>query len=117
MIATTATLRTPEARWLQPDAVVWVDERHAIVARADAEGIATTEIRRIGQPEARYLAHVVHEIGGHEHVMVVGPQIIRLALERAYVAMSHRPDRLISVPPTAQVAGEDILGRLERLAA
>lgn len=100
-----------------PDAVVWVDERHAIVACADVEGIATTEIRRVGQQELRYLARVVHELGEHQHVMVVGPQPIRLALEREYVAISHRPDRLIAVPPTARAAGADILDRLERLAA
>jgi hypothetical protein len=117
MIATTATQPTPAASTPQPDAVVWVDEQHAIVARADDGGIATTEVRRFGQPETRFLANVVHEIIGREHVMIVGPQPIRIALERAFVAISHRPDRLIAVPRTANAAGAEILDRLERLAA
>ena len=117
MIASSGTEPTPATEEVRPDAVVWVDERHAIVARSDEGGIATTEIRRIGQSESRYLAHVVHEIGGREHVMIVGPQPLRLALERAYVAVSHRPDRLIAVPTAARDAGSTILERMERLAA
>lgn len=117
MIATETTRRAPATGELRPDAVVWVDERHAILARSDGGGIATTEIRRVNQPEGRFLARVVHEIGDREHVMIVGPQPIRLALEREYVAISHRPDRLIPVPPKARGAGAEILARIERLAA
>jgi hypothetical protein len=111
------TARTPATGDLRPDAVVWVDERHALVARSDDGGIATTEIRRVGQAETRFLARVVHEIGDREHVMIVGQHPIRLALEREYVAISHRPDRLIAAPPAARTAGAEILDRFERLAA
>jgi hypothetical protein len=107
----------PAPSELRPDAVVWIDERHAIVARADIEGIATTEVRRVGQPEIRYLARVVHELRDREHVMIVGPQPIKLALEREYVAISHRPDRLLAPPPAARRGGPEILERMERLAA
>ena len=117
MITQEGTGRAPVTGDVRPDAVVWVDERHAIVARTDDGGIATTEIRRVGQAETRYLARVVHEIGDREHVMIVGPYPIRLALEREYVAISHRPDRLIPVPSAARGAGGEILDRLERLAA
>jgi hypothetical protein len=102
---------------MRPDAVVWVDDRHAFVARSDGGGIATTEIRRVGQPEARYLARVVHEIGDREHVMIVGAYPVKLALEREYVSISHRPDRIIPAPPAAQSSGAEILDRIERLAA
>ena len=89
----------------RPDSVVWIDERRAIVAQCDpAGGISTVEIRRLHQPESRYLGHVVHEIGGHERVMLVGPQPIRLALERRFVAVGHHPDRLMATPPPAQYA-------------
>ena len=108
--------RTPIAE-VRPDAVVWVDERHAIVARADIEGIATTEIRRVGQAEARYLARVVHELGEREHVMIVGAPPIRLGLEREYVSITHRPDRLLAPPPAARGGEGAILERMERLAA
>lgn len=109
-------IRTPTAE-VRPDAVVWVDERHAIVARADVEGIATTEIRRVGQAEVRYLARVVHELGDRQHVLIVGAQPMRVGLEREYVSITHRPDRLIAAPPAARGGGAAILERMERLAA
>lgn len=107
--------KTPQQR---PDAVVWVDERHAIVAQRDeAGGISTVEIRRAMQNQERYLGHVVHEIGGHEHVMVVGPQPMRVALERRFVAVGHRPDRLMALPAMAGSTGQRILVGIDRLAA
>ena len=116
MYESTGTTRAAPVE-IRPDAVVWVDERHAIVARADVEGIATTEVRRVGQPEIRYLARIVHEVADKDHVLIVGPQPIKLALEREYVAISHRPDRLIAAPQSVRRAGAEILERFERLAA
>ncbi|HEX3265025.1 MAG TPA: hypothetical protein VHR16_05100 [Candidatus Limnocylindrales bacterium] len=101
----------------RPDAVVWVDERHAIVAQRDvAGGISTVEIRRANQNEERYIGHVVHEIGGHEHVMIVGTQPLRLAVERRFVAVGHRPDRLMALP-AARSVGERIVAGMDGLAA
>ena len=93
----------------RPDAVAWVDERHAIVAeRGPAGRISTVEIRRLQQPEPRYLAHVVHELEDHDNVMIVGTQPLRLALERRFVAVTHRPECLIAprwmAPATAATA-------------
>lgn len=110
-----ATPSTPEQR---PDAVVWVDERHAIVAHRDPGGqISTVEIRRVQQPEGRYLAHVVHELAGNEHVMVIGPQPIRLELERRFVAMCHHPERLMAVPAASRAGGESVVTGFHGLAA
>lgn len=102
----------------RPDAVVWVDERRAIVARLEPEGsITTVEIRRLEQPENRFLGHVVHEIGSREHVLLVGAAPIRLALERRFVAVGHRPDRLMPVPPRLNVAGRAVVEGLDQLVA
>jgi hypothetical protein len=106
------------ARDQRPDAVVWVDERRAILAQRDQSGgISTVEIRRLQQSEGRYLGHVVHALAGHEHVMVVGPQPIKLALERRFVAVGHRPDRLMAPPFPAGPEGAAVVAGLERLAA
>lgn len=110
----TATRTAPEQR---PDAVVWIDERRAIVAQTAPDGIATVEIRRATEPETRFLGRVVHELGSSEHVMIVGPADVRLALERRYVSISHRPDRLIAAPVGARIAGAQVIDRFERLAA
>jgi hypothetical protein len=101
-----------------PDAVVWIDERHAIVARRDRNGqISTVEVRRLARPETRFLGQVVHELAGRDHVMVIGAQPVRLALERRFVAVSHRPDRLMAPPPATLGAGAQIVKSLDQLAA
>ena len=102
----------------RPDAVVWIDERHAIIARREPAGqISTVEVRRLARPENRFVAQVVHEIAGRGPVMVVGSPPLRLALERRYVAVSHRPDRLIAPPSTADGTGAQMVRGLDRLAA
>ena len=102
---------------LRPDAVVWVDDRLAIVALRDAAGgISTVEVRRANLNEQRYIGRVVHEIGGHEHVMIVGTQPLRLAVERRFVAVGHRPDSLIPLP-AARSFGERIVAGMDQLAA
>ena len=102
----------------RPNAVVWIDERHAIVARCEADGqISTVEIRRIARAENRFVAQVVHEIAGRGRVMVIGTEPIRLALERRYVAVSHRPDLLVAPPLQApDSVGQNARG-LDQLAA
>jgi len=99
-------------------AVVWINERHAIVARTQGENrISMADVARGAEGETQYLAHVVHEIGDRERVVIVGASPIRLALEREFVAISHRPDRLIAAPPSARDDGAEIVDRLRRLAA
>lgn len=101
----------------RPSAVVWIDARHAIVARTtDPNRIGMAEVDRGTDEEAEYLAHVVHEIGDRERVMIVGPSDVRLAFEREYVSITHRPDRLVAVPASAW-HGSEIVDRLRRLAA
>ena len=102
----------------RPDAVVWIDERHAIIARSEPEqAISTVEIRRLARPENRYLAQVVHEMTGRERVMVIGPEPIRLALERRFVSVSHRPDRLMAPPPETRTANHGPVDPIGVLAA
>jgi hypothetical protein len=102
----------------RPDAVVWIDERHAIIARSEPQQeISTVEIRRLARPENRYLAQVVHEMTGRERVMVIGPEPIRLALERRFVSVSHRPERLMAPPPETHAGSHEVLDPVGVLAA
>ena len=110
----TLTDRTP----YRPNAVVWIDDRHAIVARCEDDGeISTVEIRRLARAENRFVAQVVHEIAGRGRVMVIGTEPIRLALERRFVAVCHRPDLLVAPPRQASDSGDQIVRGLDRLAA
>jgi hypothetical protein len=101
-----------------PSAVVWVDADHAIVASTGSDGgIATEQVDRGSASETEFLAHVVRQIGDRPTVSVVGPSALRLALEREFVAINHRPERLIGIPTSARAAESGILERMRRLAA
>jgi hypothetical protein len=101
-----------------PGTVVWVDKDHAIVARTDPDGGITAEqVERGTASETEYLAQVVHEIGDRSTVSIAGPTSIRLALEREFVAINHRPERLVGIPISSRVAETEILERMRHLAA
>ena len=101
-----------------PSTVVWVDEDRAIVARTDPDGgIAAEQVERGTASETEYLAHVVREIGDRATVSIAGPTWIRLALEREFVAINHRPERLVGIPISPRVAETEIMERMRRLAA
>ena len=99
-------------------AVVWVDEERAIISGTSADGaIESEEVERGACSETEYLAHVVHEIGDRPRVSVVGPSGIRLALEREFVSISHRPERLVGIPLSRRATDQEILVRMRRPAA
>jgi hypothetical protein len=111
-------MRTNQETRRKPSAVVWIDDAHAIVASTASDGgIATQLVDRGPESETQYLAHVVHEIGDQPTVSVIGPSSIRLALEREFVAISHRPECLVGIPMNARNAEAQIVERMRRLAA
>jgi hypothetical protein len=109
--------RPDQPRVVAPSAVVWIDSELATVAVMDGAGrISTSVVRRGHRPALDHLARVVHEIGDRERVIILGPNTARLALEREYVAIYHRPDRLVDVEPAGALDSEDLVERLRRLA-
>jgi hypothetical protein len=105
-------------RTVAPSAAVWIDGRVAIVARMGDDGVASTaEIERGSEQEAAYLALVVRAIGDRERVLILGPSSVRLALEREYVAIYHRPERLVDVEPAGPMDAAALVERLRGFAA
>lgn len=101
-----------------PSAVVWVNGKRAIVAAMGREGsISTCDISRGSLREPDYLAQIVRVIGDRERVVILGPGAMRLALEREYVTIYHRPERLVDVEPAEAVDAADLVERLRTLAA
>ena len=101
-----------------PSAVVWINGRQAVVAGMNREGrISTSEVTRGWMREPQYLAEVVRLIGDRQRVMILGPSSVRLALERDYVAMYRRPDRLVDVEPAGPLSPEELVDRVRALAA
>jgi hypothetical protein len=100
-----------------PSAVVWINERQAAVAAMSHDGhISTCEISRGWWPQAAFLAQVARQIGDRQRVAILGPSSIRLALEREYVALFQRPDRVVDVEPAGPVALEELVERVHTLA-
>ena len=101
-----------------PSAVTWINGRQAVVAQISREGrISSRELNRNLQSEAAFVARVVRTIGDQERVVILGPSSIRLALEREYVSIYHRPERLIDVEPEGVLGPEALAERLRILAA
>jgi hypothetical protein len=105
----------------RPSAVAWIDDRHAYVATNAASGdLLFTEIRPrsdVAEHDATYLARVVDAIGDRERIAILGPDEQRLALEREYVLIFRRPDRLIDVEPSSLADRIEIAERLRALAS
>ena len=100
-----------------PTAVVWINGRHAVVAVADDDvsGITSTTVERMIESEADFVGRIVGAVGDSERVMVLGPASLRLAVQRAYVAISHRPDRLVEVTRTGPIDAIELAERLRAL--
>ena len=112
------TLDPVQSAVAAPSAVAWINGRQPSVAMMSGDGrISTCEITRGWLPEAAYLAQVVRVIGDRLRVVILGPSSARLALEREYVAMFRRPDRLVGVEPAGPVSSQELVDRLRTLAA
>jgi len=115
LTATTASART------RPSAVVWIDAAHAYVATNSVNGdLLFAEVQpRLGVAgyDGTYLARVVDAIGDRERVAILGPDTQRLALEREYVLIFRRPERLVDVEPSVEADRIEIAERLRTLAS
>lgn len=99
----------------RPAAVAWIDRSHAVVARTEGSGERRLTVRAGSSAEGPYLARVVDAIGDRERVLILGSDPLRVALEREYVAIHHRPERLVDVELAAPVDGAELDRRLATL--
>jgi hypothetical protein len=86
------------------EAVVWVDHRRAVIVEQRARGRDCVEVldRLPTETAATFDTRTVERIADRDRVMVAGPADARTEFERTYVAITHRPDRLLDVefPPS-----------------
>lgn len=109
---------SPATQDVRSSAVVWIGEDAAMVAEMDRDGwMATCTIDRGRLPELSYLGLVVKTIGDRERVVILGEGVDRLALEREYVAIYQRPERLVDVEPSGPVTEAELVERLHQLAS
>jgi hypothetical protein len=83
------------------EAVVWIDHDQALIVEQASDGGQSVELldRRPAESEAAFEARTVDEVVDDDRVVVSGPAFARTDFERAYVAVTHRPDRLVDVEP------------------
>jgi len=81
--------------------VVWIDHDQAFIVGQGPDGRETVELvdRAPGESESDFEARTVGEVVDDELVVVSGPAYARTDFERAYVSVTHRPDRLVDVEP------------------
>ena len=100
------------------NAVVWVEPGRAIVVRggdgADAESFEV-EIPRVAAITPPVHAEVAHSIGEVDHVLVMGTDDLRTALEREIVAIGHRPETIREGSIEGPVDAALLRERLERM--
>lgn len=96
-------------------AVIWLDRSHALVARAHAGRAAITEVDRDLDPEPMFLHRILHVAADCDRLVVMGPDAARIAFEREYVALYHRPDRLIDVGRVDPPRQSDLVDQLRML--
>jgi hypothetical protein len=105
----------PAAHPAHAAAVVWLDRTHALVARVHDGHSVVTQVDRDTDAETQYLVRVLHEAESCDRVVVMGSDPSRIALEREYVALYRRPDRLIDLGPSHAAARSDLIDQLRML--
>ena len=88
---------------------IWIDHQQALVTvyRNEAPPIVERITRGTTEAEEQFDARVVDAVIDQPTVEVMGPAFARTRFERAYVAVTHRPDRLSE--PGSVIDAEPIL--------
>ena len=114
-----ATIPSPVARLGTRGAVAWVDHQTALIAHRAADGTAVvTELGHspsLPDDDPTFLTRIADVIDDADRVVILGPGDMRTRLEREYVTIWHRPDRLVDVEPSGPVGADDLIDRLARL--
>ncbi len=88
------------------EATIWIDRDQAIIATHEADG--SPKVERLGrggsESETAFEVRAVDEVIDQDRVTVAGPVATRTSFERAYVAVTHRPDRITDVEPGIDAA-------------
>jgi hypothetical protein len=87
-------------------AFVWIDHDRAVI---DVYGPGPRGIVRVDRLPAegreRFESRTISAIGEHDRLVVSGPAVARTEFERAYVALTQRPDCLVDLEVTEPTAG------------
>ena len=107
------TERRQRANPTERDAAVWIDhDQSVILTQGTDEQVVIERLERSpAESVPAFDLRTIREIIDRDRVAVSGPAVARIGFERAYVSMTHRPDRLVAVEPTrptSRRAGEPL---------
>ena len=101
------------------NAVVWIEPGRALMVRGSV-GVEPDAIETVVPREPTEtipaLAEVAHGIGDVDRILVLGPDELRIALEREIVAIGHRPETIRESVQEGPVDRDVLVARLRRLA-
>ena len=82
-------------------ALVWIDHDQAVIVEQGPSGRNAVDLLNRGatETEAMFEGRTVEAVIDRDRVVVSGPAHARNEFERAFVAITHRPDRLVDVEP------------------
>ena len=114
----TANPRPTRTAITSVNAVVWIEPGRALLVRGAADDVAhSIEVpipaRTAASPSA--LAAVAREVGDVDHVLVLGADELRTALEREIVAIGHRPETIRDAVLEGPIDTDILIGELRRL--
>jgi hypothetical protein len=101
--------RQRAAHAAERDASVWIDHDQAIIREGgvDDQDVIEHLERSPAESEPAFDLRTIHEIIDRDRVAVSGPAFARIGFERAYVSMTHRPDRLVAAESTTPTSPRD----------
>ena len=102
------TRLTSETDGTRSEAVVWIDREQALIVAGARDGSERVEIldRALIETESAFEARATDAVLDADRVLVSGPADVRTDFERTYVAITHRPDRLVDLEPTRRARHE-----------
>jgi hypothetical protein len=85
------------------EAIVRIDQDQALILARTTEGEDALDVlaRDPSETEAVFDGRILDGVIDMDRVIVSGTLDARTAFERAYVGVTHRPDRLIDIGPAA----------------
>ena len=95
------TRRTGATQHPVGETEIWIGADQAVIVDSSADGQDAVHNVDRGPAESRpaFELRTLREIVDRDRLFVFGSPDSRIGFERAYVRLTHRPDRLVDAPP------------------
>jgi hypothetical protein len=93
------TRPTSQTHGTRSEALIWIDREAALIVADARDGTERFEIldRAMSETGDVFEARITDTVLDADRILILGPADMRIDFERTYVAITHRPDRLIDL--------------------